>query len=74
MWYRQMEEKYGYPIEFLSPKAGVDYNRKELYFERRGNVNESLRKEYIWILKKKFHTLVAVTYVTASISGSRYTH
>ena len=52
MWYRQMEEKYGYPIEFLSPKAGVDYNRKELYFERRGNVNESLRKEYIWILKK----------------------
>ena len=46
-----MEEKYGYPIEFLSPKAGVDYNRKELYFERRGNVDESLRKEYIWILK-----------------------
>lgn len=51
-WNQSLTRKYGYPIEFISPKAGVDYNRKELYFERRGNVNESLRKKYIWILKK----------------------
>ena len=48
MWYRQMEEKYGYPIEFLSPKAGVNYNRKELYFES----DKILLEKYKWKLKK----------------------
>jgi hypothetical protein len=50
MWYRQMEEKYGKPIEFIAPRPNVIYIfiDKEKYFES----DRILLEKYKWKLKK----------------------
>ena len=50
MWYRQMEEKYGKPIEFIAPRPNIIYIfiDKEKYFES----DKILLEKYKWKLKK----------------------